>query len=67
MPVVSKAQNRFFRWAEEHPQQAGVKPSVSHEFLQSTQGKSVRDLPERVEHKAAGGAVRPAYPSQFRW
>ena len=66
MPVVSKAQNRFFRWAEEHPQQSGVKPSVSREFVQSTHGERVRDLPERA-HKADGGVVRSTYPRQFRW
>lgn len=64
MPVVSKAQNRFFRWAEEHPQESGVKPSVSKEFVQSTHGQRVRDLPEHVEQKAQGGAV---YPRPFRW
>lgn len=68
MPVVSKAQNRFFRWAEAHPQESGVKPLVSHEFVQSMHGQHIRDLPERVTHKAEGGAVSArSYPPPFRW
>lgn len=44
MPVVSQAQRRFFRWAEKHPQESGVKRSVSKEFNDSDPGGK---LPER--------------------
>lgn len=61
MPTQSKAQNRFFHWAEEHPKESGVKPSVSKEFIQAQHGHSLKGLPER---KAEGGAV---YPPPFQW
>ncbi len=57
MPVVSKAQNRFFHWAEKHPSEAGVKPTVAHDFVSSMHGRSLKGLPERVQRKAAGGMV----------
>jgi hypothetical protein len=58
MPVVSKAQNRFFRWAQEHPKESGVSPKVSGEFVSSMHGKSLKGLPERVK-KQDGGAADP--------
>ena len=67
MPIVSRSQNRFFRWADEHPEESGVKPSVSHEFLSTVHGKSLKGLPEHVEHKAEGGAVKPYTPVVFKW
>lgn len=67
MPFVSRQQSKFFHWADEHPAEAskrGLKPSTVHEFIDASHGQKVRDLPERVEHKAEGGSVgRP----QFRW
>lgn len=38
MPVVSASQRRFFRWAEAHPKESGVKRSVSKEFNDSDPG-----------------------------
>jgi hypothetical protein len=62
MPIVSKSQNRLFRWAEEHPGKAlvekGIKPAVTREFLGTVHGAHIGNLPERVRHKAIGGAVR---------
>ena len=64
MPVVSKAQNRYAHWIVAHPKQAaaehGMTPAVASEFIQATHGEKVRDLPERVQHKAQGGSVSPA-------
>lgn len=53
MPVVSKAQNRFFRWAEAHPGESGVPRKVSSEFINaSPHGKgALSNLPERVKAK----------------
>lgn len=77
MPLQSKSQNRLFRWAKAHPAEAerekGIKPAVTREFLASAHGKSLAGLPDHVERKAEGGAVRqrstsftmPARP--FRW
>ena len=51
----------------EHPAEAakrGIKPSVTREFLDADHGRSLKDLPERVEHKANGGSVRPV---PFKW
>lgn len=45
MPVVSQAQRRFFRWAEAHPKESGVKASVAKEFNDSDPGGK---LPERT-------------------
>ena len=68
VPVVSKSQSRFFHWAEEHPAQSGVKPSVSKEFLAPEHGHSLKGLPERVQKKALGGPVPcAAYPRKFDW
>lgn len=69
MPLKSIAQNRLFRWADEHPAEAqrekGIKPAVTQEFLSSAHGKSLKGLPNRVQHKAEGGVVMRAKP--FRW
>lgn len=68
MPIVSKAQNRFFRWTDAHPDEAareGVKPKVTKDFLASEHGKKLTNLPERVQHKAHGGAVKAA--RIFKW
>ncbi len=66
MPSTSKAQNRFFHWAAEHPEESGVKPSVSHEFLEADHGRSLKSLPEHVKHKAEGGHVEGGR-RPFRW
>lgn len=66
MPSRSRAQNRFFHFAAEHPEEAGVKPSVSAEFLAADHGRKIRDLPEHVAKKAEGGAVS-SMPKPFRW
>lgn len=74
MPLRSKSQNRLFRWADEHPEEAerekGIKPKVTREFLASAHGQHLGNLPERVPHRARGGAVFPTpseYPPRFRW
>ncbi len=67
MPVVSKAQSRFFHEMAEHPAEAakrGIKPSVTREFLDADHGRSLKNLPDHVERKAEGGAVRPV---PFKW
>jgi hypothetical protein len=66
----SRAQNRYFRWAASHPAEAtheGLKPGVAQKFIKDSHGEHVRDLPERIEHKADGGAVNTSHPRQFRW
>lgn len=65
MPSRSRSQNRFFHWAAEHPAESGVKKSVSDEFLAADHGRSLKNLPERVPHKAEGGQV--GYPRVFKW
>ena len=72
MPFESKAQNRYFRWADEHPAEAakrGLKPGVVKEFISASHGEKVHDLPEHVPHKARGGRFpTPAvYPPPFKW
>lgn len=72
MPVVSRAQNRYVRWVDAHPKQAaaehGMTSKVAEHFIEATHGERVRDLPERVQHKADGGGVGPAqYQPIFRW
>jgi hypothetical protein len=67
MPFRSGAQNRYFRWAKEHPAEAekrGLKPSVVNEFISASHGEKISRLPEHVEHKAEGG---PARPVPFKW
>lgn len=62
MPMRSKAQNRFFHWAAEHPQESDVKPSVSKDFIDAQHGHPVKSLPERVAHKAHGGRATVMKP-----
>jgi hypothetical protein len=66
VPVVSKAQNRFFQWAATHPEESGVKPAVSREFLEADHGRSLKGLPEHVEKKADGGHVEGGR-RPFKW
>lgn len=58
MPPVSQAQRRFFRWADEHPEESGVSRKVSEEFNRSDPGGK---LPEHVATggigHARGGAI----------
>lgn len=60
MPVVSKAQNRFFHWAEANPAQAaaehGLKQSTVKEFIGDQASGSVKKLPQRVGPKAPAGS-----------
>lgn len=64
MPVVSKAQNRWAHWAEAHPKEAGARTAAAAaEFVQADHGRSLKDLPERVQHKCEGGSVG-TYPSR---
>ena len=66
MPSKSIAQNRFFHWAAEHPDEAHVAPAVSAEFLAADHGRKISDLPEHVAKKAEGGAVA-GMPKKFVW
>lgn len=70
MPVRSRAQNRYVHWVQDHPEQAtaehGMTPAVAKHFADASHGERVRDLPERVEHKAEGGSTT-AYAPMFRW
>ncbi len=65
MPLESKAQGRFFRWAAAHPAEAqserGLKPAVTKEFLAGHQ--ATHELPERVGKSEGGAVQRPP----FRW
>jgi hypothetical protein len=60
MPVVSQAQNRFFHWADAHPEQArakhGLKQSTVKEFIWNQPLGSVKKLPQRVGPKAPSGS-----------
>ena len=67
MPSKSQAQNRFFHWAAEHPQESGVKPSVSADFLAADHGRKIKDLPQHVQHKAEGGSVAAGVRPRFKW
>ena len=74
MPMASRTQNRFFRWADEHPRQAqaerGLKPGVAEEFIAAQHGHSLKGLPERAtprQRHAEGGAITTAYQPLFRW
>lgn len=67
MPSKSQAQHRLFEMVA-HDQAAakrlGIKQSVGQEFVAADKGRRVRDLPERVQQKAEGGAfTRPP----FKW
>lgn len=68
MPSVSRAQSRFFHWSESHPGAKGAAPlTVAKEFIAADHGKSLKSLPERVPHKARGGAVKTTAPKMFKW
>lgn len=70
MPLRSKAQSRFFRWAAANPAKAkaeGLAPGATEKMLADSAGQRVRDLPERVQHHATGGEVSSEYPRRFRW
>jgi hypothetical protein len=54
MPPVSQSQRRFFRWADEHPEESGVSRKVSEEFNSSDPGGK---LPEHVSKRALGGGI----------
>lgn len=67
MPFESKAQNRLAHWTVAHPALAsarGMPAKVARKFIADSHGQKIRDLPDRVEHKADGGDAkcRP-----FRW
>lgn len=60
MPYKSQAQSRFIHWVDENPKQAaaeGIKPGFAHKFVADSHGQKVSKLPQRVQHKAHGGAV----------
>ena len=67
MPFESKAQSRWARWTVAHPALASARGEVkaAQEFIDASHGQKVRDLPERVQHKAEGG--RADCPKPFRW
>jgi hypothetical protein len=67
MPLKSQAQSRAMHAADQDPAVAaklGIPQKVAHEFVESSHGQRVRDLPERLG-KSDGGAVRG--PKRFRW
>jgi hypothetical protein len=51
MPPVSSKQRKFFRWAEEHPQQSGVPKSVSAEFNESDPGGKLPETKRKLPYK----------------
>lgn len=61
MPVVSQAQNRFFRACQANRNIDGCPPAkVVNEFISATHGKKVRRLPEhkrqtKAERRLTGG------------
>lgn len=64
MPSVSKKQHNFMEMIAHDPSAAkrvGVKQSVGKDYVAADKGKNLKNLPERVQHKAKGGAVsRPS-------
>ncbi len=65
MPIVSKAQSRAMHAAEEGNSTLGIPQKVGKDFVDASHGMKVRDLPERVKHKAKGGAICDRPP--FKW
>jgi hypothetical protein len=64
MPMLSKAQNAAMHAAAEGKSTLGIPQSVGKKFVEASHGEKVSKLPERVQHKAHGGAVsRP----QTKW
>lgn len=63
MPVVSKAQNRYFH---AHENDRGKLGQVAREFIASSHGKSLKKLPERKHPKAKRprtfGSLAPLAP-----
>lgn len=60
MPMLSKAQNRAMHAAAEGESNIGIPKSVGKKFVAASHGEKVSKLPERVQHKAVGGAVSRA-------
>lgn len=45
----------------------GIPKSVGQKLVGEAHGQKVGKLPEHVEHKAEGGAVKPYAPVVFKW
>lgn len=67
MPSKSLSQHNFFEMIAHDPgaaKRVGVKQSVGKEFVAADKGRDLSKLPERVQHKAKGGAVTRG---SFKW
>lgn len=67
-PFVSKAQSRLAHAAASNPEVArrtGFDQKSAKKMVGEAHGQKVGKLPEHVERKAEGGAVRSSKP--FRW
>lgn len=77
MPSRSKAQSRIMQAAAHTPGGfGGVPQSVGKDFAKADHGKSLKNLPEHVPHKAKGGVVNeerryaskaPPAPKRHPW
>jgi hypothetical protein len=67
MPFESKAQERLFQAAAHDPafaERSGLPQKTAQKFIRDSKGQDLSKLPQRVQHKAVGGAVkRPT----FKW
>ena len=64
-PFVSQAQSRAMHAAAEGRSNIGIPESVGKKLVNEAHGQKVGKLPERVQHKSTGGAVKGAKP--FCW
>jgi hypothetical protein len=63
-PFVSQAQARAMHAAAEGRSNIGIPQSVGQKLVTEAHGQKVGKLPERVRHKAIGGAVKRP---QMKW
>lgn len=67
MPSTSKRQHNFMEMIAHDPAAAkrvGVKQSVGKDYVAADKGSDLSKLPDRVQHKAKGGAVQRG---AFKW
>ena len=57
-PFVSQAQSRAMHAAAEGRSNIGIPETVGKKLVKEAHGQKVGQLPERVRHKAIGGAIR---------
>lgn len=70
MPSRSIQQSKLMHAAAANQavaRRVGIPTSVAQDFVTADHGRSLKGLPERVQHKAEGGPVRGVYPCRFEW